>query len=66
MGNDWPTIGKVTISAVPALLILFGFILLAGMECERYVKRIVDFGVLMIIGGAVLFIFEIIVIYYHR
>lgn len=66
MGNDWLKAAKVMISAVPALLIFLGFVLLAGIECERYVKQIVDFGVLMIIGGAVLYVFQVIAIYYSK
>lgn len=66
MVDDWPKVAKVIISAVPAVLILLGFILLAGIECTTYVKQIVDFGVFMIIGGAVLFVFEIVIIYYSK
>ncbi len=65
MGNKWPRISKVIISLVPAFLILLGVIpVLAGWEAYHIDK--VRFGTWMVIGGALLFLFEIVIIYYTK
>ena len=64
MPNDWPKIGKIIISAVPALLISLGVLLVLIDWPWRY--EAIQLGTWMVIGGAFLFVFEIVVIYYVK
>jgi hypothetical protein len=62
MGNDWPRIGKIIISAVPAIMILLGVVLvLIDWPWRVTIMRL---GTWMVILGALLFVFELVLIYY--
>ena len=64
MTDDWPKIGKIIISAVPALLISLGVLLVLIDWPWRY--EAIRLGTWMVFGGAFLFVFEIVVIYYLK
>lgn len=62
MGSDWPRVSKIIISAVPAVLILLGTVLLLVDWPWR--TELMRLGTWMIIFGALLFVFEVVVIYF--
>jgi hypothetical protein len=64
MTDDWPKIGKIIISAVPALIISLGVLLVLIDTPWRYTA--IQLGPWMVFGGAVLFVFELVVIYYLK
>jgi len=60
--DDWPEIGKIIISAVPALLIVLEVLLILIGWPWRW--EAIQLGTWMVFGGAFLFVFEILIIYY--
>ena len=62
MTDDWPEIGKIIISAIPAFLILLGVLLVLIEWPSRFWA--IQYANWLVIVGAFLFVPEIVIIYH--